>query len=205
MSVGGGEAQVGATWLPQIRETLFGRLEDVGPLAVRQRGLGKQGDGLLELGERSNLVARFDAMDVVGRDRHRADRLFVTFVTDVDDLVALLGAGLHLVVDLGDERTDRVDDIATLGSSCSDDLGGRAVGRKHDRSTSRHIGDVVDEDHAGLFEPLHHELVVHDLVVAVHRRFERPHHPGEGLDRHLDTGAKASRRSQQHGLNPGDG
>ena len=92
LSVGGGEAQVGATWLPQIRETLFGRLEDVGPLAVRQRGLGEEGDGLLELGERSNLVARFDAMDVVGSDRHRADRLFVTFVTDVDDLVALLGA-----------------------------------------------------------------------------------------------------------------
>jgi len=191
--------------LPQVGETLFGRLEDVSPLAVRERGLGKQGDGLLEVGERGNLLAGFDAMDVARSDRHRADRLFVAFMTDVDDLVALLGARLHFVVDLGDERTDGVDDIAALGPSSRHDLGGRAVGRKHDRSTSRHIGDVVDEDHAGLFEPLHHELVVHDLVVAVHRRFERPHHPGKGLDRHLDTGAKASRRSQQHGLDPGDG
>ena len=61
-------------------------------------------------------------MDVVGSDRHRADRLFVTFVPDVDDLVALLGARLHFVMDLGDED-NCVDDIATLGPSSRHDFG----------------------------------------------------------------------------------
>ena len=77
-----------------------------GPLAVRQRGLGEEGDGLLELGERSNLVARFDAMDVVGSDRHRANRLFVTFVTDVDDLVWEWLKQSHFV-DSKNQATDR--------------------------------------------------------------------------------------------------
>ena len=35
-------------------------------------------------------------------------------------------------------------------------------------------------------------------MVAVHRRLERPHHPGQGLDRHLDAGAEATGGGEQH-------
>ena len=41
-------------------------------------------------------------------------------------------------------------------------------------------------------EPLDDELVVDDLVVAVHGRLEGPHHPRQRLDRHLDAGAEAA-------------
>ena len=47
-------------------------------------------------------------------------------------------------------------------------------------------------------EPVHHQLVVDDLVVAVDGRLEGPDHPGQGLDGHLDAGAEAPGRGQQH-------
>ena len=47
-------------------------------------------------------------------------------------------------------------------------------------------------------EALDDELVVDDLVVAVHGRLEGPHHPGQRLDRHLDAGAEPPRRGEQH-------
>jgi hypothetical protein len=72
------------------------------------------------------------------------------------------------------------------------------VGRQHDRPPGRHLGDVVDEHHAQVAEAVDHQLVVHDLVVAVHGRLEGSHHPGQGLDGHLHAGAEAARGSQEH-------
>ena len=57
---------------------------------------------------------------------------------------------------------------------------------------------VVDEDHAELAEAVDDEPVVHDLVVAVHGRLERPHHPCERLDRHLHAGAEPTRFGEQY-------
>ena len=47
-------------------------------------------------------------------------------------------------------------------------------------------------------EAVDDQLVVDDLVVAVHGRLEGPHHPGQRLDRHLDAGAEAAGRGEQH-------
>ena len=47
-------------------------------------------------------------------------------------------------------------------------------------------------------EAVDHQLVVDDLVVAVHRRLEGPDHPGQRLDGHLDAGAEAPGRGEQH-------
>ena len=152
---------------------------DTFPVAVRQRGLGEQRHRLVELGERVDLADRLDAADRVGRDRHRADRLLVALVADVDDAVALAGAHLHLVVHLGDERAHRVDDEAAALLGGRDHLGRRAVGRQHDRAARRHVGDVVDEHHALALEALDDDPVVDDLVVAVDGRLEgvRPSRP----------------------------
>ena len=113
-------------------------------------------------------------------------------------LVALAGAHLDLVVHLGDERAHRVDDEAAGGARRLDDLGRGAVRRQHDRRARRHLGDVVDEHHAEVLEALDDQLVVDDLVVAVHGRLEGPHHPRQRLDRHLDAGAEAAGRGEQH-------
>jgi hypothetical protein len=71
------------------------------------------------------------------------------------------------------------------------------VGGEHDRAAGWHVVDVVDEHHSLTLEALDHDPVVDDLVVAVHRRVERVHHPGEGLDRHLDAGTEPSRLGEQ--------
>ena len=47
-------------------------------------------------------------------------------------------------------------------------------------------------------EALDDQLVVDDLVVAVHGRLEGPHHPRQRLDRHLDAGAEAAGLGEQH-------
>ncbi len=60
--------------------------------------------------------------------------------------------------------------------------------------------DVVDEHHPLALEAIDDEPVVHDLVVAVDRRFEAPDHPGQRLDRHLDTGAEAPRLGEEHAI-----
>ena len=134
----------------------------------------------------------------VGCDRQRAGGLVVALVADVEDREALAGAHLGLVVHLGDERAHRVHHDAVVVARRGDHLGRRAVGRQHERRAGGHLVDVVDEDHALLAEPVDDELVVHDLVVAVHGRLERLDHPRQGLDRHLDARAEPAGLGEQH-------
>ena len=122
----------------------------------------------------------------------------MALVADVDDAVALAGAHLDLVMDLGDERAHRVDDVAAALAGRGDDLGRRPVGRQHDRRARRDVGDVVDEHHALALEALDDQAVVDDLVVAVDGRLERADHPHQRLDGHLDAGAEPSRLGQEH-------
>ena len=75
------------------------------------------------------------------------------------------------------------------------------MSRQHDRAAKRDIGNVVDKHHALGFKLLDNELVVHDLVVAVHRSREAAHHEGQRLDSHLDASAKTTRLGEQHSIN----
>ena len=154
--------------------------------------------GWSKSGRAATSSTRLDAVIDVRRHGHRADRLLVALVADVDDAVALAGAHLDLVVDLRDERAHRVDDVAAPLAGRGDDLGRRAVGRQHDRRARRDVGDVVDEHHALGLEALDDQAVVDDLVVAVHGRLERADHPRQRLDGHLDAGAEAPRLGQEH-------
>ena len=138
-----------------------------------------------------------DEVDGVGRDRHRADGLLVTGVTDVEDRVALVGPHLELVVDLGHERAAGVDHDAPSRRRRLFDLRGRSVGREHDGRRGRDLVDVVDEHDALAPELLDDQAVVDDLVVAVDGRLEDADHPCERLDGHLDAGTEASRLREQ--------
>lgn len=148
---------------------------------------------MVELGERSNIGHFFYPVNSIGCNGHGADRFLVAFVTDVDDLVALAGSDLDLVVDLGNERADGVDDIAPSGFCRGNDLGRRSMGAQHDRAPAGNFVDVIDEDHAMSPKAVDNELVVHDFVIAVHGGVESSNHPGQSLDRHLDASTKAAR------------
>ena len=152
-----------------------------------------------DLGEHPvELVLALDEVHRLRRHGQRARRFVVAAVADVEDRVALARPDLGLVVHLGDERAHRVDDVATFGAGRGHHVGCRAVRRQHQRRARRHLGDVVDEDHTLVLEPLDHEPVVHDLVVAVDGRLERADHPCEGLDRHLHARAEAPGFGEQH-------
>ena len=170
---------------------------------MRERGLGEHRDlgRVAEIGERAvEVVGVLHEADRLGRDRQRADCFVVPGVADVQNGEALAGPDPRFVVHLGDERAHRVHDVAAFGAGGVDHLGCGAVRRQHERRAGGNVGDVVDEHDALLAEALDHEPVVDDLVVAVHGRLERPHHPGERLDRHLDPGAEAPRLGEEHGL-----
>jgi hypothetical protein len=100
------------------------------------------------------------------------------------------------MMNLRDEWADRIDHGPAVLSGLLYHLGGCAVCAQHHRESSRDLRDVLDENDADTAEGLNDELVVDDLVVAIDRRWEDPHHPGKGVDRLLDTGAKASGGSQ---------
>ena len=139
-----------------------------------------------------------DQPDRLGRDRERADRFVVAGVADVEDREALAGPHLGLVVDLGDERAHRVHhETALRRGRRATTSGAEPWAESMSGAPARHFVDVVDEDHALLAEPLDDEPVVDDLVVAVHGRLERAHHPRERLDRHLDAGAEAPRLGER--------
>ena len=198
LSVGGREAQVAAAGHPGLGKPLAGGLGHVGPVAVRQGCLGEQCNRGLQCRKGLDLLDALHAVDGPGSHRHRPHGFLVALVAHVDDVVALGRTGLDLVVDLGDERAHRVDHEAT-GVACGlHDLRCGAVGRQHDRAPGWDVGDVVHEDHAQVLEAPHHDLVVDDLVVAVHRGLEGANHPGKGLDRHLDACTEPPGCSKQH-------
>ena len=172
-------------------------------MAITRRRLRQERDRLVELRQLGNLGDRFDAVDRLRRDRHRADRLLVTLVADVDDAEALACPHLHLVVHLRDEWAHAVHDVAAPRAGGRHDLGRRSVGGEHDRAAFRHVGDVIDEHDPERLEPVDHELVVDDFVVAVDGRLEGAHHPRERLDRHLYPGAEPARRGEQHEVDLG--
>ena len=202
LTVGGREAEVAAGRGPQFGELAPGRAPSMPSQSCIERvvcassatfaGVGDGGQHAVEV------AVVLHQADGVGRHREGARRLVVTAVAHVEDGEALAGAHLGLVVHLGDERAHRVDHEAALVARGGHHLGRRSVGREHERRAGGHVVHVVDEHHAELAEAVDHEPVVDDLVVAVHRRLEDPHHPRQGLDRHLDAGTEPPWLGEQH-------
>ena len=138
LAVGGGEAQVAAARAPTSRGSARGWPRARRPSRGGYRVVwASSATGSSNCGERLDLGDRLDPVDGVGGDGHGADGLLVALVADVDDAVALAGPHLHLVVDLGDQRAHGVDHVAAAGLGRGHDLGGRAVGREHDRAARR--------------------------------------------------------------------
>jgi hypothetical protein len=95
-------------------------------------------------------------------------------------------------MDLGYERTNGIDYVPTSFACFLDNFRGRPVSRQHQWTSFGYLTDVINKDHPEAAESIDYKLVVNDLVVAVDRRIERAHHPGQGLYRHLYPGTKTS-------------
>jgi hypothetical protein len=137
-------------------------------------------------------------VDGTRRLPHRPDDLFVAFVTDENDVIALAGELPGLLVDLGHQRTGGVHDPELAGPGLLVDLGGDAVGGEDHGGADRDLIQLVHEDGALRLEPPHDVQVVHDLLA---------HEDGRpiGLEGHLHdvdgpvhAGAVAAWSRQQH-------
>ena len=159
---------------------------------MRQRGLRQQRDRLGELWQSGNLGQSFHSGDGLGGDGHGAHGFFVPFVSDVDDSISLAGSCTHFVVHFGDQRTHRIHHVATSIAGGGDDRGCRTVRGQHDGSTNGHFADVIHEHHTALDETIHHDAIVDDFVVAVHRCIEGANHPCQCLDCHFHSRAKSA-------------
>jgi hypothetical protein len=67
------------------------------------------------------------------------------------------------------------------------------VGAEHHDRPFRHVVDAVDKDHALVAEPLHHMLVVHDLVIDINGLAGADlQELIDHVDRHVDAGTESA-------------
>ncbi len=104
-----GETQITSTGSPDLRELLLHSDCDFRPISMRQSRLGEKSDRSVEIGKGFDFLDRLHARDRFRGNCHRSDRLFVTFVPDINDSVPLAGANFHLMMDFGDQGTHRID------------------------------------------------------------------------------------------------
>lgn len=98
----------------------------------------------------------------------RALDLFVSFVSDQQDLEVVSRESHGLAVHLGDQRAGGVDGLQLAIGGTLNDSGRDAMCAEDDVSTGGHLVDLFDEDRSALLERLHHVDVVHDLLAHVH-------------------------------------
>jgi len=65
--------------------------------------------------------------------------------------------------------------------------------REHYWFAQWYLTQVVDKDHAKFLEPIDHDFVVNDLVIAVHGSIECTNHPRKSLNRHFNACTKTAR------------
>ena len=169
--------------------------------STRKRGL-RQPDDLVLIADRDVVdgIGTVDQLHVIGRLTGGADDLFVTFVTDQQDVVVVAGEALGLVVHLGHQRARGVDDLQAALCGVLMHRRGHPVGREHHDGALGHLVGLVDEDRARFGQRLHDVHVVHDLVAYVHRCAVLLECALHGLDRAIDPGAVSARLGQQHPL-----
>ena len=150
-------------------------MDDAGSVLDRQRRLRDEAEGR-RIGriEANHVLLALDQRDrALGKLTHRADDLGMAGMADQEDVAAEPVVAHRLLVDLGDQRTGRVE-IEQLAHACV--LGNRfgdAVSREHHRAMAVVGGNLVqllDEDSAAGLEPFDDVAVVDDLVADIDRR-----------------------------------
>ena len=135
--------------------------------------------------------------------------LLVALVADKQDVVAVAGEALGLVVHLGHQRAGSVEgeQVTVLGGVAH--RGRDAVGGEHQVGAFGHLVGLVDEDHAALLQRFHDVLVVHDLFAHVDGGTVLLQGLFYGLHCAVDTSAVAARGCEEdfftlfcHGTNP---
>ena len=199
LAVLGGVADVVARRVEQLGEALPDRGHRLEGLVDRERGLREPGDlGRVADHDRGDVGGTLHELDVLRRLARGALDLLVPLVADEQDVVVGLGEPLGLVVDLGHQRTGRVDGLQTPFCRLRVHRRGDAVGGEHHGLALGHLVELLDEDRAARLEVGHHVLVVHDLLAHVDGCAVQVQGLLDGDHRAVDAGAVAAWRREQH-------
>jgi hypothetical protein len=117
---------------------------------------------------------------------------------DQQDLIALFREAVHLMVDLGNERTGRVHDLHAPRSCDVTHSRRYPVRREHNSRSVRHLIEFVDEDCATLLEVRDHVAVMDDLAPDVHGGSEALDGTLDRLDGTLHAGTERAWPGEQH-------
>ena len=101
LAIRGGETEVAPAGGPDLRKAFLDATGNVRPIAVGERGLCEKGDWFREVGKTIHICHGLNTADRLWGNGHRADRLLVSVVPDVDDPKALSGPDLDFVMNLG--------------------------------------------------------------------------------------------------------
>ncbi len=144
---------------------------------------------------------RLDEVDVAAMARieapHRALDLRVAGMADQDHVEAFARVLAHFHVDLGDERTGRVEHGEPAPRRFVLDRARHAMGAEDHGGAVRHRVELVHEHGAEIAQAIDDELVVDDLVPHVDRRTEKLDRPLHDVDRAIDARAESPRIREQ--------
>ena len=119
-------------------------------------------------------------------------------VADEHDSVALLGILDRLEMHFRDQRAGGIDGVEPPVVGHATNLRGHPVGREQEHRSLGHLLHAIDKHGPLPHEPVHHMLVVHDLVKHVDRRPVQPDRRLERLDRHVHSRTEAAGAGQQN-------
>ena len=195
----GGVADVAYVRTHDLREPRLERLDDAAGVVHTEGRLGYVGDIFMIVDFKPlDVLLRCHEMHATRNAPPSALDLGMAGVPDQHHLAAFGGMALALLVDLGNQRTSRIDDRQSSLARFVLHCGRGAVGAEDGHRPVRHVGHFLDEHGALGAQALDHSFIVDDLVAHVDRRavaFEGAFHD---LDGALDAGAKSPRLSQQY-------
>ena len=108
-----------------------------------------------------------------------------------------LAVAFGFAMDLGDQRTGRIDIEQVAPARLGRHRFRHAVRGKDDGTVVGHLVEFVDEDRALCLQVLDHETIVHDLVPHIDRPAVALQGTLDDLDGTVDAGAEAARTGEQ--------
>ena len=119
-------------------------------------------------------------------------------MADQQDMTARAVPAFDFAVDLGDQRTDRIDYPQPSALRGKFNRAGAAMGGKNRYGAFRHFIDFLNEDCAQTFQPGHYRLVVDNRPAYEYRCTVQFQGLLNRVDRPLDPGAEPARIGQQN-------
>ncbi|MNF60384.1 hypothetical protein D3C84_420000 [compost metagenome] len=177
-------------------------IDDVRGLVHAQGGLGDEAEVIRVLHlEPGHVLRRFHQIHAPFRILvlpHGADHLGVTGVTDEHGLGSLATGTMDLHVHLGHQRTGGIEYLESAGLGHLAHRLGYAMGGEDDDAVVRHLVQFLDEHGSRLLQLVHHIAVMHHLVTDIDGGTELLQSALDDADGTVDTGAEATRVSQQN-------